>query len=261
MPVHLLLLQSLNQHFLTLLAAAINQGLIEQFDRQAEQLRQIRDDETKSIEDRIEANRRLGEVLNEQEEIMLRNADLVIAAAANELALNNNIENQVALIEARNEKLGIQAQIEGFRSEQLVNTNSLLREQQEIEQSILDGVIAAEAKKQEIRDKEEADRKKKAKEEIQLAQNVANAKVNIAGNTFALISQLVEQDSALGKGVALAQATISGFQGVQNAFTTAAANPITAVFPPFPFIQAGLAGVLSALQIKNILSVNHKKEI
>ena len=41
-------------------------------------------------------------------------------------------------------------------------------------------------------------------------------------------------------------------QGVQNAFTTAAANPITGFFPAYPFIQAGLAGAFSALQIAKI---------
>jgi hypothetical protein len=241
-----------------LIAAAINQGIIEQYDRQAEQQRQIRDDESENIEIRIKANEKLGEILEEQEKIMLANADLVIAAAANEFALNGNIENQIALIEARNEKLGIQAQIEGFRSEQLVNANSLLREQGEIEQAALDAIVAAEETKAEIRKKEEDDRKKKADDEILLAQNVANAKVNIAGNTAALIGQLVEQDSALGKGVAVAQATISGFQGVQSAFTTASASPITTLFPAYPFIQAGLAGAFSAVQIKNILKVNPK---
>lgn len=97
-----------------------------------------------------------------------------------------------------------------------------------------------------------------AEEQKRLDENVANAKVNIASNTAGLISQLVEQDSALGKGVALAQATISGFQGVQSAFTTASASPITTLFPAYPFIQAGLAGAFSAVQVKNILSVNPK---
>ena len=41
------------------LAAVKNQGLIEKYDRQAEQLRQIRDDESKSIEERIKANENL----------------------------------------------------------------------------------------------------------------------------------------------------------------------------------------------------------
>ena len=54
--------------------------------------------------------------------------------------------------------------------------------------------------------------------------------------------------------MAIGQATISGIEGVQNAFSTAQKNPITIGFPAYPFIQAGLAGAFSALQIKKIAS-------
>ena len=57
-------------------AAVINQGLIEKYDRQAEQQRQIRDDESKTIEERIAANNKLGEVLEEQQKLMLENVDI-----------------------------------------------------------------------------------------------------------------------------------------------------------------------------------------
>lgn len=46
-----------------------NQGLIEQYDRQAEQQRQIRDDDTKNIADRIAANEKLKEELEEQKKV------------------------------------------------------------------------------------------------------------------------------------------------------------------------------------------------
>lgn len=121
---------------------------------------------------------------------------------------------------------------------------------------------ATEAEKQKIRDFYDNKRKTKkeqdAKKEEQLKQNTENAKLNIANQTAGLIGQLVEKDSALGKGVAVAQATISGFQGVQNAYTTAQSSPITTLFPAYPLIQAGLAGAFSAIQIKKILSVNPK---
>ena len=63
------------------LSIAQNRIILEQKDREAEKLRQIRDDETKTIAERIEANNKLAEVLNEQERLMLANADAVIAAA------------------------------------------------------------------------------------------------------------------------------------------------------------------------------------
>jgi hypothetical protein len=56
--------------------------------------------------------------------------------------------------------------------------------------------------------------------------------------------------------VAIAQATISGYEGVQNAFTSAQKSPITSLFPAYPFVQAGLAGAFSLLQIKKIASTN-----
>jgi hypothetical protein len=116
----------------SLKAAAIQAGLVEEYDRQAESLRQIRDDESKSIEDRIKANTELGVVLNKQEKAMLAQANLQVQAARNQLSLNKNIENEVALIDALNNVKGVQAQITGLRSEQLVNENSLNKEAIEI---------------------------------------------------------------------------------------------------------------------------------
>lgn len=40
-----------------------------------------------------------------------------------------NIENEIALIEARNNEAGIAAQLTGLESEQLVNRNALLNEE------------------------------------------------------------------------------------------------------------------------------------
>jgi hypothetical protein len=115
------------------LASVKNQGLIEKYDRQAEQQRQIRDDESKSIEDRIKANDELAKILDKQEEKMLKNADIAVASAKAELDKNKeNIQFQKAFQEALNERAAIEAQITGFRSEQQTNANSLLREQKEI---------------------------------------------------------------------------------------------------------------------------------
>jgi len=97
-----------------------------------------------------------------------------------------------------------------------------------------------------------------AEQRIQLERQVQNAKLNIASNVFGLIGELSERGSTLAKTAAVAQATISGFQGVQNAFTTASASPITTLFPAYPFIQAGLAGAFSAVQIGKILSTDSR---
>lgn len=119
-------------------AAVINQGLIEKYDRQAEQQRQIRDEERNTIEERIKANNKLKEVLEDQEKAMLENADTIIATAQAQYDKNKNQENYIALLEAQNEKEAILAQIEGFKSEQKMNDLALDREKLELTQSKID---------------------------------------------------------------------------------------------------------------------------
>tara|TARA_R100000541_G_scaffold33619_1_gene42209 strand:- start:1370 stop:3274 length:1905 start_codon:yes stop_codon:yes gene_type:complete len=114
------------------IAAAESRGLIEQYDRQAEQQRQIRDEERNSIEDRIKANNELKKVLELQEKQMLANAETVLKAAEAQFELTGKDEDYIALLDARNEKLGVLAQIEGFRSEQKSNDLALDKEQIEL---------------------------------------------------------------------------------------------------------------------------------
>ena len=118
------------------LAAVKLGGLIEKYDRLAERERQIRDDTTKSIKDRIDANDRLAKVLELSQKTQLQQADLLIAAADNNLKKDKgNIEFQKSAIEARNQRAAVEAQIEGFRSEQIINQIGLALEQQTLEKS------------------------------------------------------------------------------------------------------------------------------
>ena len=117
------------------LAAAQQTLLVEKYDRQAEQLRQIRDEERNSISERKKANDELLLVLEQQEKAMLATADAQLASAQAEAAKNNSIENQVAVTDALANRLGVLAQIEGFRSEQKANDLALDREQIELTNS------------------------------------------------------------------------------------------------------------------------------
>lgn len=117
------------------LSIAQNRIILEQKDREAEKLRQVRDEERNTIDERIIANNELKEVLEEQEKLMLANVDAQIAAAQAQVDINNNQENQLTLLEAQAEKVGVLAQIEGFRSEQLANDLALDRERLELQQS------------------------------------------------------------------------------------------------------------------------------
>ena len=101
----------------------------------------------------------------------------------------------------------------------------------------------------------EAESKETEKRKV-LQEKVEAAKVQSAMRGMALIQEIAGKGSAVGKAMAVGQATISGIEGVQNAFTTASKSPITTFFPAYPFVQAGLAGAFSALQIKQILSTD-----
>jgi len=122
------------------MAAVANQGLIEKYDLQAEKLRQVRDEERNTIEDRKKANDELSAVLDEQEKAMMANANAILAAAQAQFDKNNNDENAIALQEAKNELAAVEAQIAGFRSEQKANDLALDREQLELNESISAGV-------------------------------------------------------------------------------------------------------------------------
>jgi len=132
------------------IAIAELNGIKEKYDRLAEVQRQIRDDDRNSIQDRIAANVRLGEILEEQKKIQISLADQRVAAAASELKGNKeNIELQVAYKEALNERAAILATIAGLESEQLANTSALDKELIELNKSKIEGeqTLAIERRK------------------------------------------------------------------------------------------------------------------
>jgi len=97
---------------------------------------------------------------------------------------------------------------------------------------------------------------KNAKQDEELGKLRTQQALGDAKNTFNQIAQLAGKDSKVGKAMAIASATISGVQGVMNAYTTAQKSPITAAFPAYPTIQASLAGLVAAKNIAAIKSIN-----
>lgn len=132
-----------------ILAAAEQGRLVEQYDRQAEKLRQIRDNDLLSIDDRIKANNNLKKVLEKQQDAMIAQAQLQVSAARATYAMNKSIENQAAVTDALANKEGVLAQIEGLRSEQMSNSISLQKEKIELGQSEIENLnsLAIEQKK------------------------------------------------------------------------------------------------------------------
>lgn len=122
------------------LAAAQQARLVEQYDRQAEKLRQVRDNDLLSIEERIKANDKLKGVLDKQEKAMKAVADAQVASARADVQKNNSIENQVALINAQANADGVLAQIEGLRSEQEANRIALVKESLDLQKAQIQGI-------------------------------------------------------------------------------------------------------------------------
>ena len=148
--------------------------LVAQYDRQAEKLRQLRDDDAKSIKDRQKSNNELIKVLENQESALLDQADAVIAGANAELQKNDSIENQAALISALAAKEQVLADIEGKRSEQKANDVALLRE----EKDLITAVTDAESERAKIQAEFDAEQLEDPLEKLE-AQRLAFENENI----------------------------------------------------------------------------------
>jgi hypothetical protein len=98
--------------------------------------------------------------------------------------------------------------------------------------------------------KESADKEKDRKKALQ------SFNVGMAQQGLGIIADAAGEGTALAKAAAIAQATISGVQGVQNAFTSANANvALTAsTVGAYPITMAALAGVFAAANIAKIAS-------
>ena len=233
------------------------QGLIETNDRLAESQRQIRDNETKTFAERIAANKKLGEVLDEQEISMLAQADARIHAA--QLAKDNNKDNldlELALTAAQNDRLAVEAQIAGFRSEQQTNKVALDKELLETTRMLTEEMSSSIDREKEELDNWYAEKLTMAKrsgfdlEKVHAEFNRRDALLTLENNDekLAAFSNLAGALSGLAgdnKELAIAAAIISTYAGATKAleqggmfgFASAAA-----------IIVAGLANVRKIMQ-------------
>lgn len=251
------------------LAAIQQQGLIEEFDRAAELQRQIRDDETKSFEERIAANEKLGEILKEQIEAETALIDIQQKAIEDRLSkgLIPEFEAKKQLLELDNERAAILAKVTGFESEQLTNRNSLLREQAEFKQDLLDAELdrikAIEEAEEAARKKQKEAEEAAAKEAIELqrqkqeaitsiARDGLNAAVSISDALAA--NQLISAKRAfqVQKAVSIAQTAIDTAQSAQSSYKAMSGIPI--VGPVLGGIAAAAAVAMGVAQIATIAS-------
>jgi len=117
------------------LAAVERQKIQLEYQRREEQLRQLRDDDTKSIQDRVKANADLLALLEEQAQKEREQMQIQVAFARAEYEKNKTTENLVALRQAELELIDLSERLEGQRSEALSNQNGLMREQLDLQRS------------------------------------------------------------------------------------------------------------------------------
>jgi len=238
--------------------------------QEIEKARLNAEDETKSAKERLDA---LKTALKLEEKTTNRELELAaerLAIQKEEMALSENSaedearlsELKVQLIEKETASIKMRrrvvTEVNALEREIIAEEKARAKEKQDIIDEEFDAKIKANDewnKEQQRVIKEVADAEKKAADDaIKLDKLVKDAKTGIAKDGLNLITAIAGEGSKIGKAAAVASATISGVEGVQNAFTTAQKSPITTVMPAYPFIQAGLAGAFSAIQIQKILS-------
>lgn len=175
------------------LLALQQQRLVEKYDLQAEQQRQIRDDETLSIAERIKANEELGKVLEDQIEAEKASVQARIDAIALEIELKGeSIERTNELYNLNTELLAIDAKVAGFKSEQLTNTNALLKEQQELTQSQIESETTLALEQQRFdaeREVNELKRLEKMREVLEAEREIELERLQMNIDTYALGTQ------------------------------------------------------------------------
>jgi hypothetical protein len=121
-------------------------GIVEKYDLMSEKQRQIRDDETKTISERIAANEELAKILDEGAEKEKSN----IQARIGLLQMQQNLlgvtkDRQLEILSLQQELTGVDAKYAGLKSEQLTNINSLEKEGIELKRAEAEGTIEANA--------------------------------------------------------------------------------------------------------------------
>lgn len=151
-----------------------------QYQKEAETFRQIRDDETKTIQERIKANDELGAVLEKQLQEELRIAQTALKVANLRMkAEGENKETLDAQAEALTQIADIEERINGQRSEQLRNRVSLQKEAHDRYMAQIDAQIAKQKEQLDLWILQQGDRAKTLQEQLDLDRQIAQRSIAI----------------------------------------------------------------------------------
>ena len=200
-----------------------------QFLKDAEIQRQIRDDETKTFEERIEANNKLNTILEEQQKLQREQVQIGIDAAQNQYDINASEENFIALQESKVAMLELEETITGQLSEQKTNQVSLEKELLETQKEVrAEGLSGLERELQELQDaydlKLEMARKSGegttaiTKQFEKQKTDLVKANVNEQLEAFSGLAGALSALAGDNKALAVASAVIDTYVGANKAF-------------------------------------------
>ena len=227
-----------------------------QYLKDAEVQRQIRDDETKTFAERIEANNKLNDILGEQQELQREQVQIGIDAAQQQYNINASEENFIALQEAKVAMLELEETITGQLSEQKTNAvaleKELLETQNEVRAEGLSGLqrelqelqTAYELKKEMARKSgmdTTAIEKEFNKQKSLLIQENVNSQLEAFSGLAGALSSLAGENKAL----AIASAVIDTYVGANKAF---AQGGVAGFATGAAVIAAGLNNVRTIMQ-------------
>jgi hypothetical protein len=243
-----------------------------------EKLKLIAEDITKGYKEREEAATQAFE-----KETDLENKRIALAEEAVELEkerhriigkdgvlaedLDALSELEITLANVRQESAGRQISLQNFlnglRNEELAKVKEI-RDAEIARAKEKQDQIAAELKAtQDLYDAQiaQADAlglqfEKLSNEEKDRLKSKKDFEIDMANQGLSALATAAGEGTALAKAAAIAQATISGVQGVQNAFTAANANigATAGTFGAYPVAMATLAGTFAAINIAKIAS-------
>ena len=200
-----------------------------QFLKDAELQRQIRDDETKTFEERIEANNKLNDILAEQQKLQREQIQIGITAAQQQFDINASEENFIALQESKVAMLELEETITGQLSEQKTNQVSLEKELLETQKEVrAEGLTGLERELQDLQDAYDlklemarksgmettAITKQFEKQKTEVVQENMNAQLEAFSGLAGALSALAGDNKAL----AVASAVIDTYVGANKAF-------------------------------------------
>ena len=237
-------------------AGVIFAKLNAEFLRDAELQRQIRDDETKTFAERIEANNKLNEILADQQKLQREQLDIQEKAAQLQFDINDSDENWIILQEAKVAKLELEETITGQLSEQKTNQvaleKELLQTQNELRAEGLTG-LQRELEELETYYKLKLEMARKSgmdttaidKQFAKQKSDIIREQVNTQLEAFSGLAGALQSLAGESKELAIAQAIIDTYVGANKAYAQGGTlGSITAA----AVIIAGLANVKTIME-------------